>query len=62
MGYGSLMRGFYFGYDWTYILVLIGAFISLIASARVKSSFNKYVPEIQGKPDKLKKQIYFQVQ
>lgn len=23
---------------------------------------NKYVPEIQGKPDKLKKQIYFQVQ
>lgn len=24
-------------------------------------SFNKYVPEIEGKPDKLKKQIYFQV-
>lgn len=32
----------YFGMDWTYILVIIGAVISLIASARVKSSFNKY--------------------
>lgn len=35
--------GFY--YDWTYILVLIGAVISLIASARVNSTFNKYARE-----------------
>ena len=32
--------GYYF--DPTYILVLIGAVISLIASARVKTTFNKY--------------------
>ncbi|MBQ8327632.1 MAG: zinc metallopeptidase [Lachnospiraceae bacterium] len=34
----------YYGYYWdpTYILVLIGAVISLIASARVNSAFNKY--------------------
>lgn len=36
--------GYYGGYymDWTYILVLIGAVISIVASARVKSTFNKY--------------------
>jgi len=32
--------GFYL--DWTYILVIIGAVISLIASGLVKSTFNKY--------------------
>lgn len=32
--------GFYM--DWTYILVLIGAVISIIASARVNSTFRKY--------------------
>ena len=32
--------GFYF--DPTYILVLIGAVLSIIASARVNSTFNKY--------------------
>lgn len=32
----------YWGYDPTYILVLIGAVICLIASARVKSTFNRY--------------------
>lgn len=32
----------YYGLDWTYILVIIGAVISMIASAKVKSSFNKY--------------------
>ena len=32
--------GYYF--DWTYILVLIGAIVSIIASARVNSTFNKY--------------------
>jgi hypothetical protein len=34
------MRNFYF--DYTYILVLIGAVICMIASAKVKSTFNKY--------------------
>ncbi len=33
--------GFYF-YDWTYFLVIIGAILTMIASARVKSTFNKY--------------------
>lgn len=37
-GYGGY--GMYF--DWTYILVLIGVVISLIASARVKSTFARY--------------------
>ncbi len=32
----------FYGLDWTYILVIIGAVISMIASAGVKSSFNKY--------------------
>ncbi|MDD3205726.1 MAG: zinc metallopeptidase [Lachnospiraceae bacterium] len=38
----------YFGYgygyymDWTYILVLIGAVLSIVASTRVQSTFNKY--------------------
>ncbi|MDE5823854.1 MAG: zinc metallopeptidase, partial [Lachnospiraceae bacterium] len=34
----------YYGYylDPTYILVLIGAVLSIIASARVNSTFNKY--------------------
>lgn len=34
--------GYYYGFDWTYILVLIGAILSMIASARVNSTFNKY--------------------
>ena len=38
MGY----YGYYYGFDWTYILVLIGAVLSLLASARVNSTFNKY--------------------
>lgn len=38
MGY----YGYYYGYDWTYFLVLIGAILSLAASAKVKSTFNKY--------------------
>lgn len=32
--------GFYF--DWTYILVIIGMMLSLVASARVKGTFAKY--------------------
>lgn len=33
---------FYYGFDTTYLLVLIGAVICMIASARVKSTFKKY--------------------
>lgn len=33
---------YYYGFDATYLLVLIGAAICLIASARVKTTFNKY--------------------
>lgn len=34
-GYGMYM-------DWTYSLVLIGAILSIVASSKVKSTFNKY--------------------
>ena len=34
--------GYYFGFDWTYILVLVGGLFSLLASAKVNSTFNKY--------------------
>lgn len=33
---------YYWGFDPTYIFVLIGAVICLVASARVKSTYNKY--------------------
>jgi hypothetical protein len=33
---------YYWGFDSTYILVILGAIICLIASARVKTTFNKY--------------------
>lgn len=36
------MPYYFFGFDPTYVLVLIGAVICLVASARVKSTFNKY--------------------
>ena len=36
------MMPFYMFYDPTYFLVLIGVILSLVASARVKSTFNKY--------------------
>lgn len=36
------MYGFYYGWDTTYILVIIGAIICMIASARVKGTYNKY--------------------
>ena len=39
-GYGYGYRGI--GIDYTYILVLIGAILCMIASARVKSTYNKY--------------------
>lgn len=34
--------GYYYGFDWTYLLVLAGAVICMIASSHVKSTFNKY--------------------
>ena len=33
---------YYYGLDWTYFLVLIGAVISLIASSKVKTTYAKY--------------------
>lgn len=33
---------YYYGYDWTYILVIIGALLSLAASAKVKTTYAKY--------------------
>lgn len=33
---------FYYYYDWTYILVLIGVVLSLFGSAKVKSTFARY--------------------
>lgn len=35
-------NGIYYGMDSTYILVLIAAVLAMIASAKVKSTFNKY--------------------
>lgn len=37
-----MFGGYYYGFDWTYILVVIGAVICMAASARVKSTFQKY--------------------
>lgn len=34
--------GYYYGFDGTYLLVLIGAVICMIASANVKSTFNRF--------------------
>ena len=34
---------YYYSYDWTYLLVIIGALLSIFASMRVNSTFNKYV-------------------
>ena len=35
--------GYYgYGFDWTYLMVLAGAFLSMWASARVNSTFHKY--------------------
>ena len=39
MGYGGFG---YYGVDWTYILVLIGVVISMVASAKVNGTFNRY--------------------
>ena len=37
-----MFDNFYFTWDWTYLLVIAGAVLGMIASAKVKSSFNKY--------------------
>lgn len=38
--------GYYgYGFDWTYLLVLAGAVLSMWASARVQSTFQKYAKE-----------------
>lgn len=37
--------GYYYGFDGTYLLVLIGAVICMIASANVKSTFNKFAQQ-----------------
>ncbi len=42
MGYGYYGYYGYYGFDWTYFLVLIGAVLSLLASAKVKSTFSRY--------------------
>lgn len=40
MVYGYPFYGFY--WDWTYLLVLVGAVICLIASAKMRSTFQRY--------------------
>lgn len=37
-----MMPGYYYGFDSTYFLVLIGAVICMIASAKLKSTYSKY--------------------
>lgn len=39
---GTAYYPMYYYFDWTYMLVIIGAVISLIASARVNSTYKKY--------------------
>ena len=41
-GYGYGMGYGFYGMDWTYILVLIGAILCMAASAKVNSTYNKY--------------------
>ncbi|MBR1913427.1 MAG: zinc metallopeptidase [Lachnospiraceae bacterium] len=33
---------YYYGFDWTYLLLIVGVIVSGIASAKVSSTFNKY--------------------
>ncbi len=37
------MRYGYYGYDWTYFLVLAGALLSMLASSHVTSTYKRYV-------------------
>lgn len=41
LGYGYNYGGYY-GFDWTYILVIIGGIITFLASANIKTTFSKY--------------------
>ena len=41
-GYGYGMGYGFYGLDWTYILVLIGAILCMATSAKVNSTYNKY--------------------
>jgi len=41
--YGYSPYGYGYGFDPTYLLVLVGAVLSMLASAMVSSTFNKYV-------------------
>lgn len=47
-GYGYGMYRMYF--DWTYLLIIAGVILSLAASSRVKSTFNRFaaIPTVQG--------------
>ena len=36
------MPYYYYGFDWTYIFIIIGAVISMAASAKVQSTYRKY--------------------
>ena len=40
--YGNMGYYGYYGFDWTYLMVLAGAVLSMIASAKVNSTFQKY--------------------
>lgn len=40
-GYGGYGR-YRYGFDWTYLLVIAGLILSMIASAHVKSTFSRY--------------------
>ena len=40
-GYGGY-GGYYYGFDWTYLLVIAGRILSIAASAHVKNTFAKY--------------------
>lgn len=35
-------RGFYWGVDWTYLLILLAVVISVVVSARMNATFSKY--------------------
>ena len=40
--YGNMGYYGYYGFDWTYLMVLAGAVLSMIASAKVNSTFQRY--------------------
>ena len=54
--YGRGTRGGYYGFDWTYILVLIGFIFSVICSSRVSSTYKKY-DQVRTKSNKTGAQV-----